>query len=240
MRAAPSATTRTWIVVPAAGSGARFAAAIPKQYADLGGRPVLVRTLERLSALAADGIFVAVASDDARCDATIGGRAGVVVLRCGGATRGATVGNALDALASRCGDDDWIVVHDAARPCVPRDVLARLVGELGSDATGGLLALPVADTLKRGDASRVLRTEARDGWWLAQTPQMFRYRVLREAYRRRGAADCTDDAQAVEGLAEAGGCSMPRLVVGSAENIKITQASDLVLAQAILALQGDE
>jgi len=256
MGAGSGRSARTWIIVPAAGSGARFAAAIPKQYADLGGRPLLACTLERLSTLGADGTLVALAPDDAHFDKAVGDRTGVVALRCGGATRGATVRNALETLASRCGEDDWILVHDAARPCVPREALVRLVDELTGDATGGLLAVPVADTLKRAEASgertaeageraertgtlQVLRTESREGWWLAQTPQMFRYRVLREAYRRQGAADCTDEAEAIERLAAAGRCSMPRLVVGSVENIKITRAADLALALAILTMQGD-
>ena len=116
--------------------------------------------------------------------------------------------NALTALASRCADDDWILVHDAARPCVPRDALRRLVDAVGNDAVGGLLALPLADTLKRADASadapRVLRTEDRSSLWLAQTPQMFRYRILADALALDAAGDATDEAQAVEALAATG------------------------------------
>src|SRR5574337_544774 len=120
-----STRTRTWIVVPAAGSGTRFAAGIPKQYAELGGKPVLARTLERLATLGAETL-VALAPDDVYYDTMIGSRPGVVALRCGGATRGATVRNAVATLASRCDDDDWILVHDAARPCVPIEALSRL------------------------------------------------------------------------------------------------------------------
>ena len=231
----------TWIIVPSAGAGARFGGAMPKQYADLAGAPVLARTLDRLGSLAADATFVVLAPDDIRFDASIGARRGVSSLRCGGATRGETVRNALEAIAGRARGDDWIVVHDAARPCVPRDSLARLVAELGDDAVGGLLAIPLGDTLKRATAidPRVLRTEDRAGLWLAQTPQMFRYRWLRAAYGRTDAAACTDDAQAIEALAAAGACAAPKLVRGSSSNIKITQASDLALAAAILHTQGD-
>ncbi len=159
---------------------------MPKQYAGLGGRPLLACTLDRLrDALPLDGMAVAIAPDDAHFDREIGAREGLTILRCGGATRSDTVRNALQALAGTCRDDDWILVHDAARPCAPPEALARLVAQLGDDGVGGLLAIPVADTLKRGDADgaapRVVRTEDRGQLWQAQTPQMFRYGVLTRA-----------------------------------------------------------
>jgi len=231
----------TWIVVPAAGGGARFGDATPKQYADLGGAPVLARTLERLATLDADAIVVALAPDDVHYDDAIGARERVLALRCGGATRAATVRKALQAIAPRVADDDWILVHDAARPCVPRNALARLVHELRDDAVGGLLALPLGDTLKRASAQdeppRVLRTESRDGLWLAQTPQMFRHRLLAAAHGLDAQGRCTDEAQAIEALAATGVCDLPRLVLGSPANLKITYRGDLALAAAILAMQ---
>src|SRR6185437_13137857 len=124
----------TWIVVLAAGGGTRFGDATPKQYADLGGAPVLARTLARLATLDADAIVVALAPDDVHYDDAIGARERVLPLRCGGATRAATVRKALQAIAPRVADDDWILVHDAARPCVSRDALARFVNELRDDA----------------------------------------------------------------------------------------------------------
>jgi 2-C-methyl-D-erythritol 4-phosphate cytidylyltransferase len=227
-------------LVPAAGGGSRFGAAMPKQYAPLAGRPLLAWTLARLrAALDLHGLVVALAPDDDRYDDAIGARQDVTVLRCGGGTRGDTVRNALQALAGTCGDDDWILVHDAARPCVPQDALTRLVAEVRDDAIGGLLAIPVADTLKRaqaardGAAPRVLRTEDRAGLWQAQTPQMFRYGVLVRALAQAAAAGFTDEAQAVESL----GLS-PRLVRGSLANIKVTYPDDLDLAAAILASQA--
>ena len=241
----------TWVIVVAAGGGARFGGARPKQYADLAGAPLLARTLDRLATLDAKAIVVALAPDDADFDALVGTRPGVEPLRRGGVTRAATVRNALAALAGRCDDGDWVVVHDAARPCVPRDALARLANELANDPVGGLLAVPLADTLKRaappdapgGDGPpvprpRVLGTEDREGLWLAQTPQMFHYRLLCAAYARDGAREYTDDAQAVEALAATGACAMPRLVVGSPQNIKVTFPSDLALAAAILTVQA--
>jgi len=230
---------RRWIVVPAAGGGTRFGSA--KQYADLGGEPLLARTLARLACIEAEAIVVALAPDDERFAQVVAAREGVETLACGGATRAETVRNALHALAARCRDDDWILVHDAARCCVPRDALARLVDELGDDRVGGLLALPLADTLKRATtgegAPRVARTEPRAGLWLAQTPQMFRYGLLRDAYASETSRDCTDDAQAVEALAAKGRCAMPRLVIGSAQNVKVTYPEDLALAAAIIAVQ---
>ena len=232
-----AAPARLFALVPAAGGGSRFGAASPKQYARLAGRPLLACTLDRLSdALRLDGMAVAIARDDVHFDREIGARDGLTVLRCGGATRGDTVRNALQALAGTCRDDDWMLVHDAARPCTPPDALTRLVAQLGDDGVGGLLAIPVADTLKRGDADvampRVVRTEDRAQLWQAQTPQMFRYGLLVRALAQTGARERTDEAQAVEAL----GMS-PRLVRGSVANLKVTFPDDLRLAEAILAAQ---
>ncbi|MFO1317141.1 MAG: 2-C-methyl-D-erythritol 4-phosphate cytidylyltransferase [Burkholderiales bacterium] len=233
-------TARTFVLVPAAGGGTRFGGALPKQYAPLAGMPVLARTLERLvAAVAPAATFVAVAVTDLHFERMAGRPPGVVALRCGGATRAATVRAALAAMAGQCDGDDWILVHDAARPCVPRDALARLVEQLRDEPTGGLLAIPVADTLKRSDgdadAPRVAATVPRGGLWQAQTPQMFRYGVLRRAFAADAADACTDEAQAVEALGLA-----PRLVRGSPANLKITFAEDLALAAAILAAQAAE
>ncbi len=201
---------------------------------------MLACTLDRLrDALRLDGMAVAIAPDDVHFDREVGARDGLAVLRCGGATRSDTVRNALQAMAGTCRDDDWILVHDAARPCAPPEALARLVLQLGDDDVGGLLAIPVADTLKRGDADaaapRVTRTEDRTQLWQAQTPQMFRYGVLMRAVAQSAARDCTDEAQAVEAL----GMS-PRLVRGSVANLKVTFPDDLRLAAAILASQSNQ
>lgn len=229
-------------LVPAAGGGRRFGGDAPKQYALLAGRALLACTLDRLAAaLSPLPFLVALAPEDNYYDAVIGARDGVETLRCGGETRAATVANALAELAGRCSDDDWILVHDAARPCVPVDAVLRLTAELATDAVGGLLAVPIADTLKREDpihTGRVLLTEERAGIWQAQTPQMFRFGILRAAFALPGALAKTDEAQAVEALAATGVCARPRLVTGSAQNVKVTYPSDLALASAILATQA--
>ena len=230
--------SRRIVLVAAAGGGTRFGSATPKQYAMLDGQPVIRRTLARLRALEADATYVALAADDREYERIAECSPDATILRCGGETRAQTVARAVGVFAGQYADDDWIVVHDAARPCVPAEALARLVAELDGDDVGGLLAVPVADTLKRGesfaDAPRVQATVARAGLWQAQTPQMFRLGVLRRAFDREGAMQCTDESQAVEALGLA-----PRLVRGSAANVKITFAEDLVLASAILASQGD-
>jgi 2-C-methyl-D-erythritol 4-phosphate cytidylyltransferase len=233
--------TRLTALVPAAGGGRRFGGELPKQYAQIDARALLARTLDRLTAAFPSlEIVVALAPDDALYDTAIGARAGVVTLRCGGATRAATVAHALTSIEGRCADDDWILVHDAARPCVPVEDLLRLVAELATDPVGGLLAIPAGDTLKREDAcepGRVLATEDRTRIWQAQTPQMFRFGLLRAAFALPGALETTDEAQAIEVLAATGACLRPRLVAGSAQNIKVTYPSDLALAAAILAAQ---
>jgi len=228
-------------IVPAAGSGARFGGEHPKQYAQLAGAPMLVRSLERLmQALPLERIVVAVAPGDAEAGGLLAGRERVSVMRCGGTSRAETVRNALAALREHARDEDWVLVHDAARPCVPVAALRRLVFALRDDSIGGLLAIPVADTLKRaaaaptGDPPRVGATEDRTGLWAAQTPQMFRVGVLARALAEAAAGQATDEAQAVERL----GLS-PRLVPGSAENLKVTLAADLVLATAIWRAQEE-
>jgi len=219
-------------LIPAAGGGSRFGGDLPKQYADLSGRPLLGRTIERIGGtLELDAIVVALAPDDTYFQGVGGISSGAEPLRCGGATRAETVANALAALAGRCDDGDWILVHDAARPCVPVEALQRLTAELADDAVGGLLAIPVADTLKREDRAtpaRVLRTEDRAGLWQAQTPQMFRCGLLVQALKDAKTA-VTDESGAVEQMG-----LKPRLVAGSRENIKVTFPEDMKIAEAIL------
>jgi 2-C-methyl-D-erythritol 4-phosphate cytidylyltransferase len=224
-------------LIAAAGNGFRFGAGLPKQYALLHGKPVLQYSMERLNAgFALAMTYVVIAPDDHWFNDAIGEQPGITVLRCGGATRGASIRNALDAM-SGVTPDDWIVVHDAVRPCIDRASLLRLQSELAGDAVGGMLAVPVAATLKRADAGvdaapRVKRTESRDGLWSAQTPQMFRYGLLHEALSHPGAEHLTDEAQAMEGIG-----AHPRLIQGSRTNIKITYPDDLLLAQAILTAE---
>lgn len=218
-------------LIPAAGVGARMAANGPKQYLVLGGKPMLRHTVDAFGA--SDLIahtYVVVSADDPHIDAVVPAAEGVTVLRCGGATRMESVRNALAQLHGVVGDDDWILVHDAARPGLTPALVERLVTRTGAHAIGGLLALPVVDTVKRDVAGQV-DTLARDGLWLAQTPQMFRYQLLRNALASvLDPATITDDASAVEALGLA-----PLLVEGHPCNLKVTRPDDVRIAELYLA-----
>lgn len=229
---------RRWAVIPAAGLGSRFAADVPKQYALLRGRPVLSWSLRALLAESSiDGVTVAVAEGDRRW-AALPEFADPKVRTCvGGATRDRSVAHALDALAGEAAGTDWVLVHDAARPCLHPDDVAQLCAQLDGDPVGGLLAVPVADTLKRDDAEgRALETVERAGLWRALTPQMFRFGLLQRALAlcaERGRT-VTDEAAAIECLG-----LRPRLVRGRADNVKITGPEDAALAVAILGARGN-
>jgi 2-C-methyl-D-erythritol 4-phosphate cytidylyltransferase len=225
---------RYFALVPAAGSGSRVGGDTPKQYLAVEGRPLLYYALHRLAQhpLIRE-VFVVLAPDDLQFQR--GGytecEGKVHPLYCGGETRAASVYNGLLALRDAIEVNDWVLVHDAARPCLSPEALERLIREVGSDETGGLLAIPVADTLKRGDGNaRVAATERREGLWLAQTPQMFRYGVLVEALRLSGPSAVTDEAGAMERLG-----LKPRLVMGEARNLKVTYPEDCELAALLLA-----
>ncbi len=207
---------------------------MPKQYTPLAGAPILRHAIRALNeSIALDAVFVVLARDDAYYKERIGDMAGVVPLYCGGRTRAESVANGLGAIGTQVDAEDWILVHDAVRPCVDVATLHRLLNELEDEPVGGLLAIPLPDTLKRaepGAGLRVVATEDRAGLWCAQTPQMFRYAILQHAFRKAGGASITDEAQAVEALGV-----KPRLVLGSPANIKVTYPGDLELAEAILA-----
>lgn len=220
-----------YAIVPAAGSGQRFGAEMPKQYLPLAGRPLLYHALRALCRCPRiSRVWVVLSPGDAwwpQYDwSALGPKLETVF--CGGPTRAQSVANGLLAAATAVADDDWMLVHDAARPCLSQAMLAALCDELADDPVGGLLAVPVADTLKRADAvQRVAATEPRDGLWQAQTPQMFRYALLSGALAR--AADVTDEAGAIE----ASGFK-PKLVRADSTNLKVTYPADLRLAELIL------
>jgi 2-C-methyl-D-erythritol 4-phosphate cytidylyltransferase len=224
---------RFFALVPAAGSGTRLGGGLPKQYLELAGRPLLYHSVARLCSHAGiEQAFVVLAPGDARFRSIDWGpHAGKVQpLYCGGDTRAASVFNGLLAVRDAVAAGDWMLVHDAARPCLGATELDRLMTDLAEDETGGLLAMPAADTLKRGNRdARVVRTEPRDGLWQAQTPQMFRYRLLVEALRAADPAAVTDEAAAIERLG-----LKPRLVMGSARNLKVTYREDVALAELVL------
>ena len=225
-----SLAPRYFALIPAAGVGARMAAGGPKQYLPLGGKPMLRHTLDAfLSSGMISHTFVVVGAEDRQIDAVAPSH-GVTVLRCGGATRMESIRNALDAMGDSVREGDWVLVHDAARPGLNRALIEKLIDEVGAHPVGGLLALPVVDTVKRAAPGRVA-TVARDGLWLAQTPQMFRYRLLRDALAAAAdAAAITDDASAVEAMGHA-----PMLVEGHPRNLKVTLPLDIQIAEMYLA-----
>ncbi len=223
---------RCYALVPCAGTGRRAGADGPKQYAALAGRSVVAHTLAALAAVPRlAGTLVVLAPDDAQFEQQAPGYAGWVA-RVGGATRAATVGQGLAVLRGRGADDgDWVLVHDAARCLLRPAWVERLIDACIDDAVGGLLALPLADTLKQEDAQAVGRVQAtvpRAGKWAAQTPQMFRLGMLQSALLLAGPG-VTDEASAIEaqGLA-------PRLVPGDWENLKLTWPGDFALAARLL------
>lgn len=224
---------RYFALIPAAGIGSRMGSAMPKQYAQVAGKPMLRHVLDTFAtATAITHSFAIVSGGDAHIDdmmaagPSLAGR--VTIVRDGGATRRETVLNGLLAMRPQIADDEWVLVHDAARPGLTVGLIDRLISEVGDDAVGGLLAMPVVDTLKRVNGERRAQaTVSRDGLWAAQTPQMFRYGLLRRALEESG--DVTDEAGAIEAISMA-----PRMVTGSARNLKITHPDDLRLAELYL------
>ncbi|HQZ02040.1 MAG TPA: 2-C-methyl-D-erythritol 4-phosphate cytidylyltransferase [Thauera sp.] len=222
---------RHFAIVPAAGSGSRMGAERPKQYLSLLGRPLIHHALSVLCASPdIDKVFVVLSIDDAEWSrhdwSALGPK--LVPLFCGGATRADSVLGGLRAIAAEVAQSDWVLVHDAARPCLAPWHIDKLVRELAHEDVGGLLAVPVADTLKRADDYRhVAATVPRDSLWQAQTPQMFRYIMLRRALE--GAKHVTDESSAIEAAG-----LRPRLVEGDATNLKVTYPLDLHLAEWIL------
>jgi 2-C-methyl-D-erythritol 4-phosphate cytidylyltransferase len=223
---------RYFALVPAAGSGTRLGGATPKQYLPLAGRTLLYHSVRRLvTHPRIEHVFVVLSPQDSAYAGTDWGdfEDHVTALRCGGSTRAESVLNGLLAARRQVRDEDWMLVHDAARPCLTRGALDRLIRQ-GSDHEGGaLLAIPVADTLKRGGAdSTVTGTESRSSLWQAQTPQMFRYQPLVAALQTAKNV-VSDEASAVEAMGV-----RPRLIMGEPRNLKVTYPEDFALAELIL------
>ena len=208
----------------------------PKQYLSLADRPMLWHAVKALTVAPVEQVFVVLAQGDKAFGGYDWSAFGkhLAPLYCGGATRRESVYNGLVAASATLLPDDWVLVHDSARPCLPGADLARLIADCANDEIGGILALPVSDTVKRaakdeGGAHRVDGTEDRAQLWLAQTPQMFRAALLMQAlHNAKGAV--TDEASAIEEMG-----LKPRLVLGSRENMKVTYPQDLAIAEAILA-----
>lgn len=248
----PSAV-RIHALVPSAGNGSRAAPegsgepgkALPKQYQLVAGRPMVLHTLAAFAAVPRlAGTLLAVARDDDFFDASAAAGAfeslgaHFSIAKCGGPTRAATVLNGLNALLGQgAAETDWVLVHDAARCLVTPVQIEALIAACEHDAVGGLLALPLPDTLKSeaaGEAGRVGATLERSDKWLAQTPQMFRLGLLRRALEQAG-SQVTDESSAIEALG-----LKPRLVRGSAQNFKVTYPEDFALAAAVLAARAPQ
>ncbi|MFC1748594.1 2-C-methyl-D-erythritol 4-phosphate cytidylyltransferase [Pseudomonadota bacterium] len=234
-----SAASRYWAVVPAAGVGKRMGSNIPKQYLELHGRTVIEHTLGRLCAHPnIEAVVVALGDHDEYWQQLAPANADKLLRTDGGEERCHSVHNGLLKLADQAHDDDWVLVHDAARPCLHRKDIDRLIETLANHPVGGLLGVPVADTMKRTAANgEVIDTVSRDNLWRAMTPQMFRYGVLKQALA--DALDdgfmVTDEASAIEHAGH-----KPLMVECRADNIKITRPEDLALAEMYLARQEEE
>lgn len=218
-------------IVPAAGSGSRMGSEQPKQYLSLLDKPLIHHTLASLCASPViERVYVVLSVGDQEwdCHDWSGFGERLVPLFCGGASRADSVLNGLRAIADDVEQGDWVLVHDAARPCLAPWHIDTLVRELLHDEVGGILAVPVADTLKReGGRLHIAETVPRTGLWQAQTPQMFRYMMLKRALE--SARQVTDEASAMEAMG-----LRPRLVRGDPTNLKVTYPLDLHLAEWIL------
>jgi 2-C-methyl-D-erythritol 4-phosphate cytidylyltransferase len=226
---------KVFAFVLAAGQGTRIGDALPKQYLPLAGKPMMFHSIETIASVArVERVFVVLSPLDRHWGAHDWSALPdkVEAVFCGGGHRAESVAFTLAHLSGRIARDDWVLVHDAARPCLARTLVEQFLDEVGDDPVGGLLAIPLADTLKTGDENvRVAATIPRLNLWRAQTPQMFRFDLLRRGLDTR--PDATDESQAVESV----GFNAPRLVRGADMNIKVTFAEDLRLAELILKMQ---
>lgn len=226
---------RYWVVVPAAGVGRRMGADMPKQYLQLSGQPVLLHTLKRLASCPGiAGLFLGISVDDPYWQELSFSASWLKRVCDGGAERADTVSLILDDMAGAVKDTDWVLVHDAARPCILHADILQLMKQ-ASQKEGGLLGRPVSDTVKLADNNhRVRKTIPRDGLWRAQTPQMFRYGDLRHALQnaKNKGLVITDEASAMEFAGY-----RPLMVQGRFDNIKITVPGDLQLAEIFIKQQ---
>lgn len=222
------------VLIPAAGTGTRYGGAMLKQYLPVCGRSVLAHSIRAFQFHPMiSSITVILATDDQLFESAVGGLAASVKTVTGGETRAQSVRNGLQYLAEHHSGTDWVLVHDAARPCLSSSRLEKFLEQGLVSESGAILAVPVGDTLKRaGEANEIVSTVDREGLWAAQTPQLFRVGALAEAIDAAQEAGCdlTDEASAMEFVGV-----RPLLVMGSSANIKITHSSDLAIAEALLA-----
>lgn len=219
------------MLIPAAGIGTRIGSELPKQYLKLNGSAMINHTITAfLNTKRITKVYVLISPTDSYWQIEgLQENDRLEVIRCGGETRAQTVRNGLAAVSQNVYSNDWILVHDAARPCISPYLINKLIDELKSDEVGGLLAMPIADTVKKESKKRVEVTVPREHLWVAQTPQMFRYQLLKNALDHVGENISTDESQAIEALGKS-----PKLVVGHASNFKVTFSDDVSLAEIIL------
>lgn len=215
-------------LIPAAGVGARMGSSLPKQYAPLAGKPMIQHVMQTFSdSPLIDAVYVVVSPGDEYI-AELPPIPRTRILWCGGATRQASVTQGLREIENEVDPDDWVLVHDAARPGLTLELIEKLIAFVKDDPVGGLLAVPVVDTLKRSDGhAHVEQTVSREHLWAAQTPQMFRHAPLLSALQ--SSEHITDEASAFERLG-----LQPRLVEGSPRNFKVTLPEDRLLAELYL------
>lgn len=224
--------SRYHVLIPSAGHGARMQSEVPKQYLMLNGKPILKHAIDMFETVEeVSSIVIVVAENDAYWQpAMLSNCHKTQVIHCGGETRAASVLNGLQAMADMVSADDWILVHDAARPGIDHQMIGRLINAVSADEIGALLALPLADTLKRADAQGLIeKTIPRQQLWQAQTPQMFRHAALQQALATHLQRNPTDEAQVMEWMGH-----RPKLVLGDLKNMKITYPQDLAVVAALL------
>jgi 2-C-methyl-D-erythritol 4-phosphate cytidylyltransferase len=218
------------VIIPAAGSGTRMGTSAPKQYLTLDGLALIQHVIKVFDqAIKIQSIHIVLSEHDVHWrDAYLNASEKAKVHHCGGETRAQTVLNALTVMQDSVAEDDWILVHDAARPGITNRLLSQLISSLENDEVGGLLALPLADTLKKADAeSRVAKTIAREQLWQAQTPQMFKFSILKRGLESFKGTP-TDEAEVIEALG-----LKPKLVTGELRNLKVTYPQDLAVLSAL-------
>ena len=227
-------TSQVHVLIPAAGRGKRYGGAMLKQYLPVCGKPVLAHSIKVFQFHPmVSSITVVLAEDDQWFESAVGVLAANVNTVTGGDTRAQSVRNGLRFIADNYSNTDWVIVHDAARPCLSASRFEKFLEQGLESVHGAILAVPVGDTLKRaGDSQEIVATVDRSGLWAAQTPQLFRVGVLADAIDMAQEAGCklTDEASAMESVG-----IKPLLVMGSSANIKITHSSDLAIAEALLA-----
>jgi 2-C-methyl-D-erythritol 4-phosphate cytidylyltransferase len=226
-------TSQVHVLIPAAGRGQRYGGAMLKQYLPVCGKPVLAHSIKVFQFHPmVSSTTVVLAEDDQWFESAVGLLAANVNTVTGGETRAQSVRNGLKYIADNYSSTDWVLVHDAARPCLSPSRLEKFLEQGLESAHGAILAMPIGDTLKRaGDSQEIVSTVDRAGLWAAQTPQLFRVGVLADAIDVAQKAGCklTDEASAMEFVG-----IKPLLVMGSSANIKITHSSDLAIAEALL------